>query len=534
MNFLKKVDKTIFFVSAAVYALIFLFIWIMPEVAFDSITSVMGFTLSSVGFVYIAGYAVIFISFLGLALSKYGKVTLGKQGEKPEYSFFSWMAMLFICGLGVGIVFFGVTEPMSHFMLAPFTESGTTEAAIDAMRITFFHWTLLPWAAYGIAGLCIAYFLHVKGLPTLVSSSFHPTLGDKIHGTPGKIIDSFSLIALICGISMSLGFAATQFTTGMHYQYGTPDGFLFIVLAAIFIAGVAIASAMSGVGRGIKALSRWNMYIVFFFMIFAFIFGPTRFLISSFFQGMGDFIVNLPAMTLFMDAYGTTEERVGFDWVSGWTIMYWAWWVAFIPFVGGFLASISKGRTIREYVLACTFVPGLITVLWFVFFGGGAIHMDLVEGRGIGERIMANTENSLFVYLAELPIAAITIPIALFLILLMIITSVDSAAYVAGQYSSGGKYIPPLSLRAFWGIFIVVNALLFINIGGIAMLRDIAIVFAFPFMIIVLLMIYNLIKELIRSHSGGVGLVASKPDEHVPLVVSEKEGVEKTMEDSES
>jgi len=501
LKFLGKIDKTIFTITVVVYLSIFLFILLVPETAAVTINAIMDFTLTSVGFVYIVGYAFIFIAFIGLAISKYGKVRLGKDDALPEYSFPQWMSMLFICGLGVGLVFFGVTEPVSHFMDAPFAESGTAQAAADAMRTTFFHWSFLPWASYGVAGLCIAYFLHRKGLPTLMSSSFQPTLGDKIHKTPGKIIDAFCLIALICGISMSLGFASTQFATGMNLQYGLPDNFLIISIVTVVIAILAIASALSGVGKGIKLLSNFNVYIVIFFLIFTFIFGPTAFLIQTFFQGFGDLLANLPWMTFFLDAYGSTAARVGYDWTGGWTVMYWAWWVAFIPFVGGFLASISKGRTIREYVIACTLVPGILCSIWFAFFGGGAIYLDLFHDRGIGAVIMQNVESSLFVYLAELPISAFTIPLAMVLVVILITTSVNSASYVAGQYSSGGDYIPPLGIRAFWGVFIVLNALAFIFIGGLTTLRNAAIVLAFPAMIIVMLMVVNLMKELKASHS---------------------------------
>jgi glycine betaine transporter len=500
MKLLGKVDKTIFGITVVLYLSIFLFILLLPETAAAVISGIMDFTLNTVGFVYILGYAFIIIVFLGIAFSKYGKLRLGKDDEKPEYSFFAWMGMLFTAGLGVGIVFFGVTEPVSHFMQAPFAESGTAEAASDAMFLTFFHWSFLPWASYGIVGLCMAFFLHRKGLPTLMSSSFHPTLGDRINRTPGKIIDAFSLIALICGLSMSLGYAATQFSTGMNLQYGVPDSFLIVCIVTAVIAVVAIASALSGVGKGIKFLSNINVYIVIFFLVFTFIFGPTAYLIKSFIQGFGDLFANLPWLMFYLDAYNVTEANVGYNWTGGWTIMYWAWWVSFIPYVSGFLASISKGRTIREYVIACTVVPGLLCCMWFAFFGGGAIGLDLFHDRGIGEVIVASVETSLFVYLAELPLAAITIPIAMFLVVFLITTSVNSASYVAGQYSSGGDYIPPLGMRAFWGIFIVLNAILFIFIGGLPALRNATIAIAFPVMIIVILMVLNLLKELKSSH----------------------------------
>lgn len=496
MKILGKIDKTIFGTSVLIYALIFLFILISPKMAEAVVNSVMDFTLSAVGWVYILAYAFITVSFLIIGLSKYGKLKLGKQESKPEYSFFSWMGMLFGAGLGVGLVYYGVTEPVSHFMTAPFAESGTAEAAADAMRTTFFHWSFLPWASYGIVGLCIGYFSHRKGLPGLVSSAFQPMLGEKISKTPGKIIDAFSLIAVICGVSMSVGFAATQLASGLSMQYGLPNNFVTVAIIVLTIGVLATVSAMSGVAKGVKLISDSNMYIVLFFLAFTFIFGSTVFLINTFFQSMGNMVFNLPWLLFFADSFETVSSQTGFDWVESWTIFYWAWWVAFAPFVGGFLAQISKGRTIREFVFACLFVPGVLCCIWFTFFGGEAIHMTLFEGSQVCAAAAADLNNSLFVFLKELPVSGFTIPLAILLIITLIVTSVNSATCVAGTFSSGGDFTPSLGLRAFWGVFIALNSILFFSIGGLDTLKNTAIVFAFPFILIMVFMVLNLFKDL--------------------------------------
>ncbi len=496
MKILGKIDKTIFGTSVLIYALIFLFILISPKMAEAVVNSVMDFTLSAVGWVYILAYAFITVSFLIIGLSKYGKLKLGKQESKPEYSFFSWMGMLFGAGLGVGLVYYGVTEPVSHFMTAPFAESGTAEAAADAMRTTFFHWSFLPWASYGIVGLCIGYFSHRKGLPGLVSSAFQPMLGEKISKTPGKIIDAFSLIAVICGVSMSVGFAATQLASGLSMQYGLPNNFVTVAIIVLTIGVLATVSAMSGVAKGVKLISDSNMYIVLFFLAFTFIFGSTVFLINTFFQSMGNMVFNLPWLLFFADSFETISSQTGFDWVESWTIFYWAWWVAFAPFVGGFLAQISKGRTIREFVFACLFVPGVLCCIWFTFFGGEAIHMTLFEGSQVCAAAAADLNNSLFVFLKELPVSGFTIPLAILLIITLIVTSVNSATCVAGTFSSGGDFTPSLGLRAFWGVFIALNSILFFSIGGLDTLKNTAIVFAFPFILIMVFMVLNLFKDL--------------------------------------
>ena len=499
MKSLGKIDKTTVGTAVVIYLCIFLFIFLLPDTAANVVNSIVNLTTTSLGFVYILAYVFILFVFLFIGFSKYGKLRLGKEDDRPEFSFFSWMGMLFGAGLGVGLVFYGVYEPVSHYMSSPFAENGTAAAAADAMRITFFHWSFLPWALYGMIGLCIGYFLHKKGMPGLVSSTFEPMLGDKIYKTPGKMINSFSLIALICGVAMSLGFAATQLMSGLNTQFGVPNTFASIAIVVIVIGIASTLSAISGVEKGIKVISDSNMYLVIFLMVFVLCFGSTSKLISFFFESLGGLFSELPFMMFFMDSLGTVQEKLGFNWTGDWTIMYWAWWVAFAPFVGGFLASISKGRTIREFVIATVAIPGLLCCMWFALFGGEGILMDLNQGKEIGEAVVANVDNSLFVFLNELPFSVGTIIIAMALILTLIITSVNSATFVAGQFSADGDSTPGLGIRAFWGIFIVVNAIAFIYIGGLDTLKGTAIVMAFPFIIISVLMVVNLLMELKKT-----------------------------------
>ncbi len=495
MKLLGKIDYSTFLPAVIVYSLIFLFIMVAPTVAAETVNSLVDLTLNSMGFVYVLTYAFFLISFIGIGVSKYGKIKLGDQDDKPEFSFFSWMGMLFGAGLGVGLVFYGVSEPVSHFMAAPFATDASVVAADDAMRITYFHWTFLPWGQYGIVGLCIAYALHRKKLPGLVSSTFYPMFGDKIYGKLGKIINSFSIIAVICGVAMSLGFACTQFVSGLNVQYGVENSFLVTCIVVVVAGILSTLTAISGVEKGIKIISDSNMYIVLFFLVFVLVVGSTTDLLNVFFESFGALVANLPEMMFFLDANGAVAEKAGYNWVGLWTIMYWAWWAAFAPFVGGFLARISKGRTIKEFMLACVFVPSILCCLWFAFFGGEAINL-INESPALGETIMSNTDNSLFVFLAELPLSTFTIPLSMALIMTLIITSVNSATYVAGQFSSGGEYVPSLGIRAFWGVFIVLNTLMFIYIGGLPTLKSTAIVLAFPFVIITVIMIVNLFKAL--------------------------------------
>lgn len=504
MKLLKNIDKTVFGFGVAIYLFIFLFIFIVPDTAAVVIENVLDFTLNTTGWVFIVVYIFTLVMFLFLGLSKYGKIRLGADDSKPKFSFFSWMAMLFCTGLGVGLVFFGVTEPVTHFMQAPYSESGTAQAAADAMRISFFHWGIMPWSIYGMIGLCMGYFTFRKGLPALISSSFAPMLGyENTQGRVGRIIDTFALIATVCGASMSLGFAATQFAAGLKGQYGIEDSFLVVCIITILIGGLAMTSSLKGIDKGIKKFSDANMYIVLFFLVFAFVLGaPAVYLIETFVEGMGDMVAGMPTMVSFMDAYGIVESKLETDWIGSWTVMYWAWWAAFGPFVGGFLADISEGRTIREFVFACAFVPGILCCLWFTFFGGGAIYLELFRGADIGAAIVADSNNSLFIFLRELPFSTVTVPLAMLLIVILIVTSVDSATYVAGSFCQKGELEPSSGIRAFWGVFVIINAIAFMLIGGLGILKNTAIALALPFVIIMVLMIVNLLKDMKSSLSG--------------------------------
>ena len=514
MKFFDKIDKTIFGTSSAIYALIFLFIAIVPTVAYNVISGVMNFTLSTLGWVYILGYAAVFLVLVIIALSKYGKMKLGAPGDKPEFSFFSWISMLVGAGVGCGLVYFGVCEPASHFTSSPFADSGTAAAAEVAIRTTFYHWGFLPWAIYCMVGLCVGYFSYKKGLPELISSSFQPLLGDRIYKTPGKIIDAFSVVAIICGVSMSVGFAGTQFASGLNTVYGVSDNIWITFGVVILIGLLAIASALRGVDKGIKIISNVKMGLVLAFLVFTFIFGSSMFLIKTFVQGFGDMVFNLPWLMTFSDSFNSVSKALGWDWVSGWTVFYWAWWVAFAPFVGGFLAQISRGRTIREFILACVTVPGILCFLWFTFFGGEAIHMSLFEGSDIAVKAAADSNASMFLFLKELPISSVSIPVMMVLLIILIATAVSSATYVTGGFCMGNKGTPSLGIRAFWGIFIVLNSCLFIFLGGLDTLKYTAIVLAFPFMIIIVLMMVNLLKDMRVTYQKEMkaGLLGDAPE----------------------
>lgn len=504
MKLLGKLDKTIFGVSVTVYLLIFLFIAIFPSVAESAITTVQNFTMTSVGWVYIVAYAFFLLVLVYIAFSKYGKLKLGKADDKPEYSMFSWIGMLMGAGIGVGYVFYAVNEPASHFMSSPFAEPGTAAAASDAMRTTMVHWGFLPWGMYAMIGLCIGYFAYRKNLPTLVSSAFLPLLGDKIHKTPGKLIDAFSLIAVLSGMSMSVGFAGVQLASGLESVYNVPAGFWVSAAIIALFCGIGTLSACGGVAKGIKFVGDLNSWIVIVLMAFAFITGSSMFIIKIFFQTMGDLVYNLPWIMLFSDSFEVAANNVGWDWVGGWTIFYWAWWLAFSPFVGGFLAKISKGRTVREFAIACVVLPTIVSCAWFSCFGGDAIHEALRGTSEVAAMAAADSNNSLFIFLQNRPLSMITIPVSFMLIVTLIVTSINSGANVLGSYSLGGKGEPNVGNQIFWGAFIAINTILFLSIGGLGTLKSTSIVLAFPFAIIAVIMVFSLLKEMKASYADDI------------------------------
>lgn len=499
-----SVDRVVFGGTALIYLALFIFIVSVPQTAETVINNTLNFTFNRLGWIYLLSFSLIMIFLLLLAVSKYGSIRLGPDGSKPDYAFASWVGMLFGAGLGVGLVFFGVYEPMSHFLHPPIGDPGTPEAATQAMRITFFHWGIHPWAMYTSTGLAMAYFQHRRGLPGRISSSFEPMLGRAgLKGNIAKVIDIFAMVAILCGVATSVGFAGNQFTAGLAYRYGFKETTLLVAFVIIVIGAVSTLSAMKGVAKGIKIISDGNMLVVLILIGFVILAGPTMFEFNTFFETLGNYINQLPAMSFFLDANGAVAEKAGYNWVGGWSVMYFAWWTAFAPFVGGFLANISKGRTIREFILACVLVPSVLCFIWFTCYGGSAIFMTMKDLVATGGEMASNSTASLFIFLDALPVSSISTIIAMILILTLIITSVNSATYVMGVMSAKGEdREPSLGVRAFWGVFMAVNAVLFLWVGGMQALRNSSMVGALPFMIILLLMLYNMMATIVKEEKA--------------------------------
>lgn len=437
------------------------------------------------------------IFLLVLAFSKYGKIRLGPQESKPTYDFFSWVSMLLAAGFGVGLVFYGMAEPMTHFANPPFgdVEGETPEAARLAIQYAFFNWGVHQWAAFSVVGLIIAYTQFRKGQTGLVSTVMSPLTAKLGKGRvlAGGILNTFAVVATVMGVATSIGLAVLQINGGLHAVFNVTEGLMWqaIILFAMFIC--YMLSTVSGLDKGIKRLSNINMALCLALMAYILITGPTVAILGTITMGLGDYLQNFLSMSLRLSPYTET------DWASSWTVFYWAWVIAWSPFVGTFVARISRGRTIKQYVFGVLIVPPLLACLWIGVFGGAAIHMDIFQGTDLAQATSDNITSALFVMFDQMPFSFPLSIVAMILIFIFLVTSADSAAYIVGQMTDKGSLNPPLYKRVTWGILIAAICLILISAGGesgLSGLQSAAVVSALPFTLIIYGMVYVLLKEL--------------------------------------
>lgn len=448
----------------------------------------LSFLTVNFGWLYLSAVFFVLLFIAGIAFSPYGKIKLGKDDEEPEFSTPAWFAMLFTTGMGIGLVFWSIAEPMYHFISPPFGEAETAEAAELAMRYTFFHWGLHPWAVFALVGMALAYFQFRKGMPALISSVFHPLLGDKIYGPIGQAIDILAVFATVFGLGTSLGLGTMQINTGLNLLYGIPDNNFVNILIIIVITGVFTLAAVMGIEKGIKFIANNTVRLALFIMFFLLLFGPTREIFNMLTNTVGDYLQNLIYMSLW------TDPIIEGGWISGWTVFYWAWWIAWGPFVGQFIARISRGRTVREFIIGALVAPTAFSFIWLAIFGGTALNLDIHAGAGIGAAVTDNIASALFVTLGNFPISAITSFLAIILIAAFFITSADSGTFVVAMLTSGGSQEPTRKLKAAWGILLGGVAAVLLVAGGLGALQTASIASAFPFMLVMLIMCYSLIK----------------------------------------
>lgn len=481
---------TVLFVSAAIVLLFVAFGMFLPNQMGIVVGKVFTFLTTGFGWLYLLSVAIFIVVAFGIALSSYGQIKLGKDDDKPEFTNFQWFAMLFGGGMGIGLVFWSIAEPIMHYLSPPVGNGGTVEAMHTAMRIVFFHWGIHAWAIFAIGGLALAYFQFRKGLPFLVSSAFYPLIGDKIYGPIGKAIDILSVFATVFGVATSLGLGSSQIATGLEYIWGikaTP-GTISIIIAVMTV--LFTLATISGLHKAMQAAANIKVWLSVAFMVFIFLFGGMVFILNIFTDTLGAYLQNFIGQSLWMG---------NMDWIKGWTVFYWAWWIAWAPFVGQFVARVSKGRTIREFVFAVTLLPVGFSFIWLSIYGGAAFNLDQISNGAIQAAVNANYTTAFFATLKQLPAYTLTAPLAIVLIIASFIGAANSATYVLAMLTSGGNMNPSEKLRGFWGIAQGAITIMLILVGGTAALQALqtaSIAAAFPFMLIMLVMCYSILKAL--------------------------------------
>jgi len=490
------VDRVVFAVAASLAVAFVLWGAIAPEKMGDLTDKAMSWVTGSFGWLFIltSGAFVVFSAYL--ALSRYGNIKLGPDDSVPEFSKFSWVSMMFATGMGIGLMFYGVAEPLFHLNDPPMglAEPGTPAAAHLAMEYSFFHWGFHPWAMYAVIGLSIGYFAYRKGHGCLVSGAFRPLLGNRVDRAPGKAIDVVAIFATLFGSATSLGLGALQITGGIDEVFGSGrDSKLLAVGVIAFLTACFVLSAVSGIERGVKWLSNANAAAAALLALFLFVVGPSIFILGTFTESLGGYLTNLPAMS-FRD--GVFDAEVASPWLSAWTIFYWAWWISWTPFVGMFIARISKGRTIREFVVYVILAPSLVSFVWFSILGGSAFDLQLNQGKDMGALADAGLEGALFETLSSFPLATITSALAVFLIAIFFVTGADSASIVMGMLSQNGCEHPRRRLTVFWGVATGAVAAVLLWAGGLKALQTLVILVAGPFMLVLIAMCISTLKSL--------------------------------------
>lgn len=386
---------------------------------------------------YVLSVALILITVVFLAVSRFGDIRLGPDHSRPDYGNGTWFAMLFAAGMGIGLMFFGVAEPLMHYVNLPVGDPHTVAAAKEAMKLTFFHWGLHAWSIYAIVALILAFFCFRHDLPLTLRSALYPLIGDRIYGPIGHAVDIFAILGTVFGIATSLGYGVLQINGGLHHLFGVPVSTPVQLALIAGTCGLATLSAASGLNKGIKVLSELNLALATLLMLLVLVLGPTVFLLQTFVQDTGGYLSEIVSKTFNLYAYEPT------DWIGGWTLLYWGWWLSWSPFVGLFFARISRGRTIREFVCGVLFVPAGFTLLWMTIFGDTAIHMVLNQGYlDLVETVQQDSSLALFAFLDHFPLSTLLSLLAVAMVVVFFVTSADSGALVLDMLASGGRRTP--------------------------------------------------------------------------------------------
>ena len=485
------ISPPVFYTSAILIAMLVLFASIFPTTAQSFFGDLQGWIVENVSWFYILAVALILLSAMFLAFSRYGDIKLGPDHSQPDYKSTSWFAMLFSAGMGIGLMFFGVAEPVMHFIAPPVGDPNTVEAAKEAMKLTFFHWGLHAWAIYAMVALILAFFAYRHGLPLTLRSALYPLIGERIYGPIGHAVDIFAIISTVLGIATSLGYGVLQINSGFNYLFDLPIGTNVQVMLIIGITALATLSVATGLDKGIRILSEVNLLLAVILLTLVLALGPTALLLKSFVENTGGYLSEIVNKTFNLYAYNPT------DWLGGWTLLYWGWWISWSPFVGMFIARVSRGRTIRQFLTGVLLVPTGFTFMWMTVFGNTSIYLIMKKGMTqLADTVNADSSLALFAFLEHFPFSTLLSMVAVCMVILFFVTSADSGSLVIDMLASGGKTETPLWQRVFWASSTGVVAITLLLTGGLGALQTLTIASALPFSVILLVAIWGLLKAL--------------------------------------
>lgn len=494
------VHPPVFLISVTLILVFMLLTLVFQSTAAAVFGSIQSGIAVNAGWFYTMTMSVVLVFVVVVALSKYGSIRFGGPTANPEFSLFAWVAMLFSAGMGIGLMFFSVAEPVSHFGTPPIGETGTPATAETAMAFTYLHWGLHPWAVYALVGLGLAFFSFNRGLPLTIRSVFWPILGERIYGWPGHLVDTLAVFATIFGLATSLGIGAGQINAGLNTisaQFTpttVPVGTGIQIALITAITAVAVLSVSVGLDRGVRRLSELNVYLMLLLMGTLLVVGPTLFIVGSYFQSLGVYLQRFPEMALWTDTYA------GGTWQQDWTLFYWGWWIAWSPFVGMFIARISKGRTIREFVIGVLLVPSLFSFFWMSAFGGSALWVELETDESMVGAVEADIATALFELYSFFPLAAALSVLSVILVVTFFVTSSDSGSLVVSSLTCGGLPDAGRNLRIFWALFEGAVAAVLLLGGGLAALQAAAIATGLPFAVVLLCMCGTIWMGLHREY----------------------------------
>ncbi|PTE69327.1 glycine/betaine ABC transporter permease [Staphylococcus devriesei] len=528
----KKHNNLVYIISVTIIIIITAIAGLFPKAFGTHAQSVYNFISNSFGWLFLLIIFVLDIFLISLAISRYGRFKLGSDDEKPEFSFMSWLGMLFSAGLGVGIVFWGVAEPLTHYVHSPFpgkVPDQSPESARVAMGYTFFHWGISQWSIFAMAGLIVAYFQFRKKRDGLISTAMEPVFGEAYKRPFRNIIDILAIIATVMGIATSIGLGIMQISGGLNHVFHVPNNNFTKIAITVLMVCLFLGSAITGLNKGVKWLSNINIMLGGLLLVFMLIFGDLKFIFESYTLAIGDYLRHFIEYSLRIDPY--TGKNA---WLQQWTVFYWAWVISWSPFIGGFVARVSRGRTIREFIICVLVVPPLISFVWIAGFGGMAVKVAM-GGDNIAQLVDKDYTVALFELLSKFPLADVTSILAVVLIFLLIVTSADSTTHIVAGMATGGSENPKVKHKVIWGLLIGAISVAMTIAGGLTSLQTASVVTGLPFSIILLLMTISIMRALRREHTKHfqMSYINDDKDYSIPLEQREKESSNKKDEDNE-